>query len=141
MDVDDFLDGARYADMVLVEDYLVRGIDPSCANENRNTALHYAAANGHSDVIRVLLAYHALPCAKNDSGNQALHWAALNGHADAAVALLEGGADPMAMNDFGRTPFDEAQQGSHDTICRILEEYARKRAPVDAPDEEDEPER
>lgn len=73
-----------------------------------NTALHYAAANGHSDVILAILATseaepavanqdskssvqsptRSIVTQPNDAGNLPLHYAALNGHLATCKILL-----------------------------------------------------
>ncbi|KAF2871273.1 ankyrin repeat-containing domain protein [Massariosphaeria phaeospora] len=81
-------------------------VDP----ESKNSALHYAAANGHLEAINLLLSYSsdkaATPApglinAVNDAGNTALHWAALNGHLESVKRLVQLGADATIINKAG----------------------------------------
>lgn len=63
-----------------------------------NTCMHYACANGHSDVVLHLSTLNVanmdkpdpieLVLSKNDSGNTPLHYAALNGHLETIKILL-----------------------------------------------------
>lgn len=103
-----------------------------------------AAANGHADVIRLLLngtttadnssqkaqQKTADPSPKTkDAGNTPLHWACLNGHAESVKVLLEGGANPAALNAVDRTPVDEALGGPHqDAILAVMREFAARGA-------------
>ena len=98
--IDDLLLSARYGDLEDLESTLsplltassstASSLLASIKNDDANTLLHYASANGHLDVIRYLLPYTDLPLAlaQNISGNTALHWAGLNGHLDIVKALV-----------------------------------------------------
>ena len=57
------------------------------------TALHYAAAAGDTDIIRLLLARHAYIDAESPTGFTPLMMAAREGMEDAVQLLLEEGAD------------------------------------------------
>lgn len=49
-------------------------------DEDNNTPLHYAAENGHTMSVRVLLGAGAKLDAKNDLDDTPVHAAAENGH-------------------------------------------------------------
>jgi ankyrin repeat protein len=51
-------------------------------------ALHYAAANGHVECVRLLRA-HGMAHVTNDSGNTPLHWAVQNNHTAVVTFLLQ----------------------------------------------------
>ena len=82
------------------------------------TALMWAAAEGHVDVVGTLLGLDADPNRKArlatiderkhadhaTGGFTALHFAVRNGHEDVARALVEAGADPALTNGDGATP-------------------------------------
>ncbi|XP_063606003.1 serine/threonine-protein phosphatase 6 regulatory ankyrin repeat subunit A-like [Penaeus indicus] len=55
------------------------GEDPSASAGSNNTPLHYAAYEGHTDVLRVLLDKKSDPNLTNDTGDTPLHLAAING--------------------------------------------------------------
>lgn len=90
---------------------LAAAVDPY----SKNGALHYAAANGHNDVIKLLFASSSekpspvLINALNDAGNTPLHWAALNGHLDSVKLLVESGADVTVINRAGHDAVFEAE--------------------------------
>ena len=97
--IDDLLLSARYGDLEDLESVLSPLFASSAAptellasikNDDANTLLHYAAANGHLDVVRFLLPHADLAAllAQNVSGNTPLHWAGLNGHLDTVKALV-----------------------------------------------------
>ena len=76
---------------------------------SNNTALHVAAANGHTEIVKMLLdSGRVLLNELNEFGNTPLHYAALNGKADIVNLLLDHKADVNIKNEFGRIPFEEA---------------------------------
>jgi hypothetical protein len=86
-----------------------------------NTALHMAAANGHTACIDMLLRAGADAGAANARGNTALHWAAENRRTDAARRLLEeAGADVLRRNGFGKGALTLAfQTGEEDLVGMV----------------------
>lgn len=115
-------------------DILVAAVD----SQSGNSALHYAAANGHTeilDIVRTTLtsaapspdaakeSYKSFVNLKNASGNTALHWAALNGHLAAAKTLVSLGADAAILNTAGHDAVFEAEQnGKNDVVGWLLVE-------------------
>ncbi|KAL6706240.1 ankyrin repeat-containing protein [Coniothyrium glycines] len=91
---------------------LAAAVDPY----TKNSALHYAAANGHTEIIQLLLrsstgkpAPAVIINALNDAGNTALHWAALNGHLESVKLLVASGADVTIINRAGHDAVFEAE--------------------------------
>ena len=68
------------------------------------TALHYAAREGHTAVVTLLLANGARIEEPEANGVRPLLLAILNDHADTARFLIEHGADVNADDWYGRTP-------------------------------------
>jgi ankyrin repeat protein len=61
----------------------------NCRDQNGYTALHWAAAEGHLNVLRTLLESQRVNVhAKTKSGATALHWASGQGTAEAVKQLL-----------------------------------------------------
>ncbi|KJV50630.1 ankyrin repeat family protein [Orientia tsutsugamushi str. Gilliam] len=76
--------------------------DPSCINlcdQNKWTALHYAAANAHIESIKLLLQYNSDPSLQNNLGNTALHYIATYGNTDIVELLLKHSSDVINVLD------------------------------------------
>ncbi|KAF2672553.1 ankyrin [Microthyrium microscopicum] len=106
---------------------------------SQNTPLHYAAGNGHLEIVQFLLKLHgaqpladtdtlsnpavpppAIVNAKNGAGNTALHWAALNGHVLVILELLRHGADPSVLNGAGHDALYEAEVNEKEEAVDVL---------------------
>ncbi|CAI7894107.1 unnamed protein product, partial [Closterium sp. NIES-54] len=83
--------GARYGDMDDVAAALDGGADAGVADDEGRTALHMAAANGHTEIARLLIQRGAPVNAVNRQGNTPLHWAAVNGRDSVSVEESAGG--------------------------------------------------
>ena len=92
--------------------------------EAKVTPLHLAAAEGHAEVVELLLRASAAPDAKDYGGSTPLHAAARGGHLETARALLAHDARPSPMNDAGDTPLHEAARGGHHEVARLLLDHA-----------------
>lgn len=68
------------------------------------TALMYAAREGATDAMRMLVAKGAAPSATDAEGFAPLHIAIMNAHYDTAAALIEKGADVNQSDRGGQTP-------------------------------------
>lgn len=99
------------------------------ADARGRTVLHAAAANGRSDVVKLLIAFGADvnaftegQCGSN--GPTALHLAARCGSAAACKALLAAGADADASRCCGSsasmTPFKEAARHGRASVVHVL---------------------
>ncbi|CAD6443396.1 9b6e71ec-2cbb-413a-aad4-ef1dd7b78181 [Sclerotinia trifoliorum] len=89
-------------------------------SESGNGVLHMSAANGHHELLSLLIKYLSNPSpqnpqmlkilnTQNGSGNTPLHWAALNGHLECVKSLIENGADPTIQNQKGHDAVYEAE--------------------------------
>jgi len=109
---------SRTGSMEAVKLLLETGANVNAADSfQQETALMWAAAEGHADVIQALLAANADPNRKArvttieerkhgdhpTGGFTALMFAARNGHADAAAALMKGASDAKLANGDGLT--------------------------------------
>lgn len=91
---------ARYGELQIIEELSRLGLLQKltdATDARGNTALHMAAANGHTEMVSFILAAVENNAEYvnrlNVDGNTALHWSCLNGHADIVRALLGAGAD------------------------------------------------
>src|SRR5262249_37576528 len=95
----EFIDAANRGDLSKVKQLLLKGVNVNSFDENRQTALMGAAANGHRSVVGVLLENHADPNLRNIRGGTALMMAASKGHLEVIRVLLSSGADPNIDSD------------------------------------------
>lgn len=106
-----------------------------------NTALHLCCANGHIDLVRLLLRHQAPIDATNYSGSTPLHYASVTGQLDVVQELLEREAEPVIGNKYGRTALDEAENSKHEDIVACLqarmEELRPQRLEEDDVEEDD----
>ena len=95
-----------------------------------NTALHYCCANGHTEIVQVLIDAGSSVAAANNSGSTSLHYASLTGQIGAVRILVNAGADLVARNKYERTAMDEALQAGHrdvaDYLMKAVEERAKR---------------
>jgi hypothetical protein len=94
------------------------------AKEVSSTALHYAAFNGYTDIVELLLQHDAEVNIQNKNGNTPLHLAALSNSIDVIVLLLSAGADVGLKNAQDQT----AQQLATDNmVIQILSRTAEQK--------------
>lgn len=91
---------------------------------DKPTALMYAAKNGHTRVVRLLLTRGADPNILTSRGVSAIDLAMQHRHPDTAITLLEHGADPNIMSPItGQTLLqDAAANGYTELLSKLLEE-------------------
>jgi len=91
------------------------------AEDGGVTALHLAAACGHTGALRALVSAGSDVDAVDADGWTPLHIASDNGHVDAIKALLAGGAVVNTANTDGWTPLYTASERGHvDAIKALL---------------------
>eukprot|EP00438_Fugacium_kawagutii_P026771 Skav216461 [mRNA] locus=scaffold50:803383:804114:- [translate_table: standard] len=102
---------------------LERGVPIHHTDELGQTALFYAARQGHAGTIKYLLRQAADPNLVDRNGETAIFYAVLNKRADAVRALLEGGAALEVINNWHHTSMSVAPK----EILPILAEERKKR--------------
>lgn len=116
------LECARYGEADDLKELLKLGGNVNYLDDNGNSALHKAAANGTIDIANILYEYNAQYLA-NLSGNTPLHFACLMGHKPMVEWLLNHYGtiiDIYSKNHFNRSPFTEAINSGHEEIARLL---------------------
>jgi uncharacterized protein len=109
---------------------LVKALIEKDAEVNKKgwAPLHYAAANGHDDVVALLLDHSAYIDAASPNGTTPLMMAARGDHLTTMKILLDGGADPRLKNQIGMTALDFAKRYHAKDATEGLEAmFARER--------------
>lgn len=112
-------------ELTTIQGYTVE-FGPAClqlGGADELTALHYAAASGHAELVLYLLAPPINADAGAARGNQftPLHAAAMNGHSSVCAALIRAGASVNAQTEpQGYAPLHSAAFGGHVETIRVL---------------------
>jgi len=96
---------------------------------NGVTAMQQAAAEGHSEVVDLLLAAGAAVNACPMSNATALYNAANGGHLEVVDRLVITGADVDLKTSSGSTPLHAASSGGHTEVRLTLQISTRSREP------------
>ncbi|XP_054843757.1 ankyrin repeat, SAM and basic leucine zipper domain-containing protein 1 [Eublepharis macularius] len=103
-----------------VELLLSRNANPNAACRKKNTALMYAAREGHPQVVTLLVAHGSQVNVQDENGYTALTWAARQGHKKVVFKLLELGADKSIQTKDGQTPGEVAKNNRHSELFSLL---------------------
>ena len=99
--------------------------DVDAKDKYGETALHWAAKEGHEAVVRLLVEAKADVNAKNNDRETALHRAAKNGHEAVVKLLVEAKADVNVKDSYGRTALHRtAENGREAVVKRLLDAKA-----------------
>merc|ERR1712100_656636 len=106
------------------------------ADQDGETSMHLAAANGHASVVIALLAAgYSATSARNPYKVTPLHRAAEHGHVDVCHVLLGDGADPSAREMLaGRTPLLVAALSGHEQAALALLGHPKSKAALNLRD-------
>jgi ankyrin repeat protein len=108
-------------------------VDINQQDHNGNTALMWAASEGYSETVQLLMENNADANVQNFAGETALILAAARGHLRVCSILLENGAQSSLPNMEQASPLHFAAANGHIEVIRLLVRYG---AYVNAQDEE-----
>ncbi len=111
-------------DLDLATQMVKKGAD---VNKTGWTPLHYAASNGHVEVIKLLLENYAYIDAESPNGTTPLMMASLYGSVEAVKLLVEEGADPLIKNQQNLTALQFAQRGNRPDAAALLAKAMRSK--------------
>jgi hypothetical protein len=98
-------------DIPAVNVFLRDGHDPDAPGPHGNRPLHYAAYEGHSKVVELLLAGgRSDPNARNNTGITPLHNAAQCGHLECIASLVAAGGDVNVVDVDSAAPLHNAPE-------------------------------
>ncbi|KMZ11926.1 Ankyrin repeat [Candidatus Burkholderia humilis] len=89
-------------------------------NKKGWTPLHYAATNGHDDIVKILLDHSAYIDAGSPNGTTPLMMAARGGHLSMCKLLLDEGANLRIKNQIGMTAADFAAKYNEKDVAEGL---------------------
>lgn len=95
-------------------------IDINGTYELCKTALHYSAAAGYFEIVKLLISNGADINAADVSGETALHYSAAGGHFEIVKLLISNGADINAVSDIGDSVLYSAASNGHLEIVKLL---------------------
>ncbi|XP_049945500.1 poly [ADP-ribose] polymerase tankyrase-1-like [Schistocerca serialis cubense] len=122
------MEAAKVGAVAEVKELLMAGADVAARGGWWWTPLHYAACNGHLEVVRCLVAAGAVVDARDEYQTTPLHRAAFNSCVDVMRLLLANSADPNVKNKWGWTPMHEsASSGNTEAVAVLLEAGANRR--------------
>lgn len=126
------LDGAGENAMMLAalqgDAGLVRKLIDKGAEVNKHgwAPLHYAASNGHDDIVQLLVDNSAYVDAASPNGTTPLMMAARGNYVSTMKLLLDAGADPRLKNQIGFTALGFAEKYDAKDALEALEDmFAR----------------
>ncbi len=103
----------------------------AAVNKTGWAPLHYAATNGHVEIMRTLLEHYAFIDAQSPNGTTPLMMAAMYGSTDAVKLLLDAGADVLMKNEQGLSAADFAQRGKRPDAVALIEAALQAKRPRD----------
>jgi len=120
-----FLEAVRTNSVKVCESVLIDGDLSDLPHVNSRfedsfTALHYAASLGLTDIVKLLVQYHATLEVRTTRLQTPLHLAAIAGHADTVQVLAEAGANVNCGDTDLWTPLHYAAQGSDWLVATVL---------------------
>ena len=122
-DLTEWFQTARDGDQETIQTFITNGINIEAADADSDgeTALMHASSQGHTDIVKLLLANGADIETADENGYTALMMASLPGHTETVEILLANGVNIEAADKFGETALmDASYQGHTDTVEFLL---------------------
>jgi ankyrin repeat protein len=120
-------------DITIVKILIEKGAE---VNKKGWAPLHYAAANGNDEIVKLLLDHSAYVDAGSPNGTTPLMMAARGGHVSTVKLLLDNGADINVKNQIGMTALDFAKQYKEPDVIEGLTarmQQTQKQMPASTP--------
>ncbi|NEO84388.1 MAG: ankyrin repeat domain-containing protein [Spirulina sp. SIO3F2] len=125
----ELIEATKVDDLERVQALLNRGVDPNSV-VHTNTALTYAARDGHLAIAQLLIKQGANVNWIDGEGVTPLILSSFKGHVALTQLLLEHGADVSVRDQWNRTALDYAlRRGEEDEIAQLLKEAGAKLVP------------
>ena len=114
-------DAAQRGEVEEIRNLLRQGADPSEAQPDGMTALHWSALNNQLDIVETLIfAGATLQPATRVGGYTPLHLASRSGNAEVVAALLEAGANPDILTGTGAASLHFASEANAVGVVNAL---------------------
>ncbi|XP_044579759.1 uncharacterized protein LOC123261929 [Cotesia glomerata] len=108
-----------YAD--IVDTLLKNNADPDIKDDDNRSAIEFAVAKGHLEVVKILFGYTKMKINNKGIDNfTMLHIASQEGYLDIVKYLVEKGADVHATNKSGSKPIHIAAREGHVSIVEFF---------------------
>lgn len=110
-------------DVATTNELLLRGINPSCIDDQIRTPLHHACHSGDVRMISLLNDYGCDLDSLDSKGQSPLHIACDYNHTEAVQCLLQCGANTDLVDNQGNSPLHLVAHNGNIESCQILLEY------------------
>lgn len=122
-----FCAAAKQGDATAILELIKQGVSADMKDIRGTTPLWHAAARGHTDAVKVLLATNAVDVNVASIANRTpLFWPAARGYSEVVKLLLEHGAKQDYVDVDGKSPLTIAQLRGKTVVVEILIGYNSK---------------
>ena len=117
----ELVEKAKAGDSAAIERLLAEGADVNAIdNKHGSTALMWAAHNGHSETVKILIRNGATIDQKRTKGETALWFSAQKGQLEPLKVLVNNGADINVVGRDGETSLVVARKNGHSAVVKYL---------------------